>query len=185
MIIGNRGHLQVTENAGCIEYTGNHGLIEVGPTTKGVGSVVYTGDGGAVKRMKIGAEGKCAEGCSAQNQSPSKKEERHHIRKEDVRSKVRVNGVEICINAESKNDIHQGVTKENINPEKLQSKSSQPVCCCWRESRRLWPQTSSKNGDQKNCGVKALRRRNIQLDNPSDTELRNWCLNLATELVTV
>jgi len=185
MITGNRGHLQVTENTGCINYTGNHGLIEVGPTAKGIGRVVYTGNGGVVKRMKNGGGGKCAEGCSTQNQPPSKKEDRHQIRKEDVQNKVWVNGVKMCINSESKKDIHQGVTKENINPEELQSKSSQPVGCCWQKSRKVWVHTSSKNGDQKNGGVMALHRRNIQLANPSDTELCNWCLNLATELSPV
>jgi len=185
MITGNKGHLQVTENAGCIIYTGDHGLIQVGVTTKGIGRVVYTGNGGTVKRMKNGAGGKCAEGCSTQNQPPSKKEDRHHIKKEDVRSKVVVNGVKVCINSESKKDIHRGVTKENIDPEELQSKSPPPVGCCWQESRKVWVQTSSKNGDQKNGGVKVLRRRNIQLANPSDIELRNWCLNLATELFPV
>lgn len=189
MITGNKGHLQVTENAGCIIYTGDHGLIEVGVTTKGIGRVVYTGNGGAVKRMKNGAGGKCAEGCSTQNQPPSKKKDGHQIKKEDVRSKVMVNGVKVCINSESKKDIHRGVTKENVNPEELQSKSSQPVgcycCCCWQESRKVWVQTCSKNGDQKNGGVKVLRRRNIQLANPSDIELHNWCLNLATELFLV
>ena len=184
MITGNEGHLQVTENAGCISYTGNHGLIEVGQTTKGIGRVVYTGNGGAVKRMKDGAGGKCAEGCSTQNRPPSKKED-NHIRKEDVQSEVRVNGVKVRMNSESKKDIHQGVTKENINPEELQSKSPQSVGCCWQGSRKVWVRTSSKSGDQKNGGVKALHRRNIQLANSSDMELYNWCLNLATELLTV
>jgi hypothetical protein len=184
MIIGNKGHLQVTENAGCISYTGNDGVIEVGRTTKGIGRVVYTGNGGAVKRMKNGAGGKCAEGCST-HQPPSKEEERHQIRKEDEQSKVGVNGVKVCINSESKKDIHQGVTKENINPEEPQSKSPQQVGCCWQASRKVWVQTSSKNGGQKKGGVKALHRRNIQLANPSDTELYNWCLNLATELFHV
>jgi len=82
-------------------------------------------------------------------------------------------------------DIHQGVTKENINPEELQSKSPQPVGRCWQESRKVLVRTSSKNGDQKNGGVKALHRRNIQLANPSETELTKWCLNLATELFSV
>jgi len=177
MITGNRGHLQVIENVGCINYTGNHGLIEVGPTAKGIGRVVYTGNGGAVKRMKSDDGGKCAEGCSTQNQPPSKKE--------DVQNKIRVNGVKMCINSESKKDIRQGVTKENINPEELQSKSPHPVDCSWQESRKVWVHTSSKNGDQKNGGVKALHRRNIQLANPSDIELYNWCLNLATELFPV
>jgi hypothetical protein len=184
MITGNKGHLQVTENAGCISYTGNHGLIEVGQTTKGIGRVVYTGNGGAVKRMKNGTGGKCAEGCSTQNQPPSKKED-DQIRKENVQSKVRVNGVKVHINSDPKKDIHQGVTKENINPEELQSKSAQPVGCFWQESRKVWVRTSSKSGDQKNGGVKAFHRRNIQLVNPSDTELHNWCLNLATELFAV
>jgi hypothetical protein len=132
--------------------------------------------------MKNGAGRNCAEDCITQNQPPSKKEDRHQIRKEDVQSKVRVNGVKVCINSESKKDIHQGVTKENINPEELQSTSPQPVRCCWQESRKVWMQTSSKNCDRKNGGVKALHWRNIQLVNPSDTELRNWCLSLATEL---
>jgi hypothetical protein len=184
MITGNKGHLQVTENAGCISYTGNHGLIEVGQTTKGIGRVIYTGDGGAVKRIKNGAGGNCAEGCSTQNQPPSKKKD-NQIRKEDVQSKVRVNGVKVCINSESKKDIHQGVTKENINPEELQSTSPQPMGCCWQESRKVWVQTSSKNGNQKNGGFKVLHRRNIQLANPSAIELQNWCLNLATELFPV
>jgi len=185
MITGNKGHLQVTENAGCISYTGNHGLIELGPTAKGIGRVVYTGNGGAVKIMKNGAGGKCAEGCSTQNQPPPKKEDRHQFRKEDVQSKITVNGVKVCINSDSKKDIRQGVTKENINPEVLRSNSPQPVGCCWQESRKVWVQTSSNNGDQKNGGVKALHRRNIQLANPSYNELGNWCLNLATELLTV
>jgi len=185
MITGNNGHLQVIENAGCISYTGNHGLIEVGTTNKGIGRVVYTGNGGAVKIMKNGAGGKCAESCSTQNQPPSKKEDGHQIRKEDVQSKVRVNGVKVCINSESKKGIHQGVTKENINPEGLHSNSPHSVGCCWRKSRKVWLQTSSENGDQKNGGVKALHRRNIRLANPSETELHNWCLNLATELFHV
>lgn len=185
MITGNKGHLQVIENTGCISYTGNHGLIEVGPTAKGIGRVVYTGNGGAVKRMKNGAGGKCAEGCSTQNQPPSKKEDRHQITKEDVQNEVRMNGVKMCINSESKMDIHQGVTKENINPEELQSKSPQPVGCCWQESRKAWVHSTSKNGDQRSGGVKALHRSNIQLANSSHTELRNWCLNLATELYPV
>ena len=183
MITGNRGHLLVSENTGCISYTGNHGLIEVGQNIDGIGRVVYTGNGGAVKRMKNGAGGKCDEGCSSKNKPQSKKEARHQIRKEDVQSKVRVNGVQMCISSESKKDIHQGVTKENINPEKLQSKSPQPVGCCWQEPRKVWVQISSKNGDQKNGGVKALHRRNVQLANPSANELHSWCLNLATELV--
>ena len=183
MVTGNKGHLQVTENAGCISYTGNHGLIEVGPTTKGIGRVVYTGNGGSVKRMKNGVGGKCGVGGSSTKNPPaSKKEDGHQTRKADLQSEGKVKGVPECINSESKKDVHRGVTKENINPEKLQSKSTKPVGSCLQESRKVWLQTSSKNGEQKNGGLKVLHRRNIRVANLSDTELRNWCVNLATEL---
>jgi hypothetical protein len=182
MITGNKGHVQVVENAGCVSYTGNHGLIEVGPTTKGIGQVVYTGNGGSVKRMKNGVGGKCGVGeSSTKTQPPLKKEGGHHTRKGDVQREVRVNGVQVCINSESRKDIHQGVTKENINPEKLQSKSTKPSGSCWQDSRKVWQQTSSKNSEQKNGGAKTLRWRNIQVTNVSDIELQNWCLNLAIE----
>jgi hypothetical protein len=186
LITGNKGHLQVTENAGCISYTGNNGLIEVGPATKGIGRVVYTGNGGSVKRMKNAVGGKTGvEGSGTKNPRPSQKKDGHQTRKADVQSEVRVNGVGVCINSEPKKDIHLGVTKENINPEKLQSKSTAPVGSCRQESRRVWLQTSCKSGEQKSGRVKALRGTKIQVANLADVKLHNWCLNLATGLFPI
>jgi hypothetical protein len=148
VITGNKGHLQVIENRGYIGYTGNHGLVEVGTTTKDIGRVVYTGNGGEVKRMKTnGADGKCGvEESSAKNPSRSKQEDGRQAEEINTYSEIGVNGINVCINSKSKKDSHQSVTKENISPEELKRTSRNSGYSCHHESRKVWRQASSKIG---------------------------------------
>jgi hypothetical protein len=186
VITGNKGHLQVTENRGYIGYTGNHGLVEVGTTSKDIGRVVYTGNGGKVKRMKTkGTDGKCGvERSSARNPSPSKQEDGRQAEEIDAHSELSVNDIDVCINSKSKKDSHQGVTKENISPEVLKRTSRDSGRSFRHESRKVWRQTSSKFGGEE-AKILTSRLRNIPAANLSNFELENWCLNLATELVSL
>jgi hypothetical protein len=185
VITGNKGHLQVTENRGYIGYTGNHGLVEVGTTSKGIGRVVYTGNGGKVERMKTKEmDGKCGvEGSGARNPSPSKQDDGRQAEEANAYSELSVNGIKVCIDSKSK-DSHHGATKENINPEKLQRTSRDSGNFCRHESRKAWGQTASKNAGQE-AEILLSRLRNIPDANLSNFELENWCLNLATELVSL
>lgn len=186
VITGNKGHLQVIENRGYIGYTGNHGLVEVGTASKGIGRVVYTGNGGKVKRMTTnGLDGKCGvELSGTTNPSPSKQEDGHQGEKVDTRNELSVNGVEVCFNSNSKKDSHQGVTKENVSPEKLKRSSRKSGNCCCNGSKKKWRQISSKIGEEE-ADILTSRLRDIQAVNLTSFELENWCLNLATELISV
>jgi hypothetical protein len=186
MITGNDGHLQVIENSGYVCYTGNRGLIEMGTASKSIGRVVYTGNGGKVKRMKTnGVDGKCGvEGSGTTNPSPSKQEDGHQAEKVDTLNELSVNGIEVCINSKSKKDSHQGVTKENVRPEKLKRTSRGSGKCCCHESKKVWRQTSSKSGGEE-AGILISRLRNIQAVNLANFELDNCSLNLVTELISL
>jgi hypothetical protein len=186
VITGNKGHLQVIENRGYIGYTGNHGLVEVGTASEDIGRVVYTGNGGKVKRMKTdGVDGKCGvERSGTTNPAPSKQEDGHQAKKVDTRNELGVNGIEVCINSKSKKDSHQGVTKENVSPEKLKRTSRDSRGCSCHESKKAWRQTSSKTGGEQ-AEILMSRLRNIHVVNLSNFELENWCLNLATELISM
>jgi hypothetical protein len=185
IIIGNKGRVQVTENTGHIAYTGNYGLIEVGSSSKGIGRVVYTGDGGTVRRMKTkGVGGKCdAERSSTRNPLTSE-QDGQQAKKTDVQSEIRVNEVEMCINSKSKQGIHKGVTKENVSPDKLKRTPVAPVGTFY-EVRKVWRQASSKGDEKKKARIQGSRRKIIQVANLPNFELENWCLNLATELVAL
>jgi hypothetical protein len=186
VITGNKGHLQVHENRGCIRYTGNHGLVEVGTASKDIGRVVYTGNGGKVKRMKMNAaDGKCdVEGSCTRNPSPSKQQDGHQAKKVEAHNELIVNGINVCISSKAKKDSHQRVTKENVSPEKLERTSRDSGHCCCHESKKAWRQTSSKIGEEE-AEILISRLRNFEAVNLSNFELENWCLNLATELISL
>ncbi|PNF39428.1 hypothetical protein B7P43_G11783 [Cryptotermes secundus] len=186
VITGNKGHLQVIENRGYIGYTGNRGLVEVGTVSKGIGRVVYTGNGGKVKKMTTnGLDGKCGvEPSGTTNPSPSKQEDAHQGETVGTRNELIVNGVEVCFNSNSKKDSHQGVTKENVNPEKLRRTSRESGNCCCHGSKKIWRQISSKIGEEE-AEILTSRLRDLQAVNLTSFELENWCLNLATELISL
>jgi hypothetical protein len=185
IITGNSGHLQVSENAGCIGYTGNYGLIEVGTTLKGVGRVVYTGNGGTVKRMKTnGVSGNCGvERSSTKNPLPSK-QDGQEAKQIGVQSEFRVNEGEVCINSKSKKNIHEGVTKENISPDKSKRTPMASVGSGYAV-RKVWRQESCKSDKQKKPSIKSSCPKIIQMVNLPNLELEKWCLSLATELVAL
>jgi len=186
VITGNKGHLQVTENKGFIGYTGNNGVVEVGTTSRGIGRIVYTGNGGTVKRMKVGLSGKCGvQRSSDKKPPPSKQEDGHQAKNVDVQSELRVNGVEVCLDSKSKQDTVQGVAKENVSPKKPKRTSTTGVHSCYCEARKVWLQTPSKEGKEKNSRIQTSLRKNIGDVSLSNFELENWCLTLATELLAL
>jgi hypothetical protein len=186
VITGNKGHLQVLENRGYIVYTGNHGLVELGTASRDIGRVVYTGNGGKVKRMKKNAvDGKCGvEQSGTRNASPSRQQDGHQSRKVETHNELIVNGINVCISSKAKKDSHQRATKENVSPEKLERTSRDSGHCRCHGSKKSWRQTSSKKGEEE-AEILISRLRNIEAVNLSNFELENWCLNLATELISL